>query len=163
MLSTQGISINIVYYSSIFDYQVVIIKHNHKSHMNIGEMTLLWNDWNKQVSLMSEGFTDIQINLHLARKKSDNTTHMSNEGTMSGHSSWQRSKSWTGSHLSLVHVFHTIAHTGLSVGDLYTIPVYITAPEVRDRPTRVTVKATKFTRPHKSYMHQYIIKLAHRG
>jgi hypothetical protein len=87
MLSTQGISINIVYYSSIFDYQVVIIKYNHKSHMNIGEMTLLRNDWNKQVSPMSEGFTDIQINLHLARKKSDNTTHMSNEGTMSGHSS----------------------------------------------------------------------------
>jgi hypothetical protein len=29
--------------------------------MNIGEMTLLWNDSNKQVSPISEGFMKIQI------------------------------------------------------------------------------------------------------
>jgi hypothetical protein len=41
-------------------------KHNHKSHMNIGEMALLWNDSNEQVSPIFEGFAEIQINLHLA-------------------------------------------------------------------------------------------------
>jgi hypothetical protein len=43
-------------------------KHNHKSHMNISEMTLLWNDSNEQVSPISEGFAEIRINLHLARE-----------------------------------------------------------------------------------------------
>jgi hypothetical protein len=43
------------------------IKHNHKSHKNIGEITLLQNDCNKQVSPISEGFTESRVNLHLAR------------------------------------------------------------------------------------------------
>jgi hypothetical protein len=51
------------------------IKHNHKSHMNISEMALLRNDSNKQVSPISKGFTDIRINLHLAKEKPDNPTY----------------------------------------------------------------------------------------
>jgi hypothetical protein len=43
------------------------IKHNHKSHMNIGEMTLLFYDCNKQVSPISEDVMEIRINLQLAR------------------------------------------------------------------------------------------------
>jgi hypothetical protein len=54
--------------------------------MNIGEMTLLQNDCNKKVSPISEGFTEIRINLHLAWEKPDNTTHMRHEGITSGHS-----------------------------------------------------------------------------
>jgi hypothetical protein len=54
--------------------------------MNIGEMALLRNDCNKQVSPISEDFVEIRINLHLAREKPDNMTHVSHEGTTSGHS-----------------------------------------------------------------------------
>jgi hypothetical protein len=43
--------------------------------MNIGEMTLLRNDSNKQVSPISEGVMEIQINIYLAREKPDNTTY----------------------------------------------------------------------------------------
>jgi hypothetical protein len=99
-------------------------------------MTLLRNDCNKQVSPISEGFTEIRINLHLAREISDNTTHVSHEGTTNSHSSRHRSKSQAGLHLFLVHVFHVIPHAGLSMGVSYTIPIYITAWEVRDHPTR---------------------------
>jgi hypothetical protein len=37
--------------------------------MNIGEMTLLWNDCNKHVSPISEGFTEIRINLYPYKEK----------------------------------------------------------------------------------------------
>jgi hypothetical protein len=40
--------------------QVVTIKHNHKSPMNIGEMVLLRNDSNEQVSPIYEDSTEIQ-------------------------------------------------------------------------------------------------------
>jgi hypothetical protein len=73
--------------------------------MNIGEMTLLRNDCNKQVSPISEGFAEIRINLHLVREKPDNTIHVRHGGNTSGHSSRQQSKSRSGSHLSLVYVF----------------------------------------------------------
>jgi hypothetical protein len=53
-------------------------KHNHKSHMNIGEMTLLWNDSNEQVSPISEGFVD--INLYLVRKKPYNMMYAQSLG-----------------------------------------------------------------------------------
>jgi hypothetical protein len=51
----------------IFYYQVVIIKHNHKSHMNI-DIALLRNDSSEQASPISEGVTEIRINSHLARE-----------------------------------------------------------------------------------------------
>jgi hypothetical protein len=59
--------------------------------------------------------------------------------------SWGRS----GSHLSLVHVFHTIPHTGLSVGGLYTIPVLISRGMVGYRPTTTIIEIRWFTEPHK--------------
>jgi hypothetical protein len=95
--------------------------------MNIDELAVLQNDGNEQVSPISKGSTEIRIIYNLVGEKPDNTTHVSHEGTTSGHSSRQRSKSQTGSHLSLVHVFHMIPHTGLSVGGPCTILVYITA------------------------------------
>jgi hypothetical protein len=49
--------------------------------MNIGEMTLLWNDNNKQVSLISESVVEIRINLHLARKNLT-TRHMHGLGDL---------------------------------------------------------------------------------
>jgi hypothetical protein len=42
----------------ILDHQVVIIKHNHKSHMNI-DIALLQNDSSEQASPISEGVTEI--------------------------------------------------------------------------------------------------------
>jgi hypothetical protein len=51
----------------IFYYQVVIIKHNHKSHMNT-DIALQRNDSSEQASSISEGVTEIQINSHLARE-----------------------------------------------------------------------------------------------
>jgi hypothetical protein len=51
----------------IFYYQVAIIKHNHKSHMNT-DIALQWNDSSEQASSISEGVAEIQINSHLARE-----------------------------------------------------------------------------------------------
>jgi hypothetical protein len=36
--------------------------------MNISEIALLQNDSNEQVSPISEGFAETQVNLHLARE-----------------------------------------------------------------------------------------------
>jgi hypothetical protein len=33
--------------------------------MNIGEMTLLWNDYSEQASPMIEGVVEIPINIHM--------------------------------------------------------------------------------------------------
>jgi hypothetical protein len=66
MLSMHGNSIN--HFSAIIlDYQVVIIKHNHKSQVNI-DITLLQNDSSEQASPISEGVVEIRINSHLARE-----------------------------------------------------------------------------------------------
>jgi hypothetical protein len=43
--------------------------------MNICEMTLLQNDSNEQVSLISKGVMGIQTNIYLAREKPDNTMY----------------------------------------------------------------------------------------
>jgi hypothetical protein len=55
-------------------------------------------------------------------------------------------------HLSLVHVFHAILHTGLSVGDTYTIPLNISRGMVGYRPTTTIIELRQFTGPHKSSM-----------
>jgi hypothetical protein len=44
--------------------------------MNIGEIALLRNDNKEQVSPISDGFTETQVNLHLAREKPDNTMYV---------------------------------------------------------------------------------------
>jgi hypothetical protein len=67
MLSMQGISS--IYFSIIMlRLPSSHIKHNHKSHMNIGEMTLLRNDSKEQVSPIYEGFAEIQIIYTFRRK-----------------------------------------------------------------------------------------------
>jgi hypothetical protein len=52
----------------IFDYQVVIIKHNHKISFEHNEIALLRNDSSEQASPISEGVAEIRINSHLARE-----------------------------------------------------------------------------------------------
>jgi hypothetical protein len=47
----------------------------HVVIQNISEMTLLRNDNNEQVSLISKGVAEIQINIRTAREKPDNTTY----------------------------------------------------------------------------------------
>jgi hypothetical protein len=49
--------------------------------MNIGEMTLLQNDSNEQVSPISEGFMETRVNLHLAIEEPDNTTYARSLGS----------------------------------------------------------------------------------
>jgi hypothetical protein len=51
---------------------------------------------------------------------------------------------------SLVHVFHTIPHTGISVGGLYTITMLISRGMVRYHPTTTIIELCRFIRPHKS-------------
>jgi hypothetical protein len=58
-------------------------------------------------------------------------------------------------HLTLVHVLHTIPRRA-SVGGPHTILMYTL--EVSNS---TTIEATKFAGPHKSCMHQYKIELAH--
>jgi hypothetical protein len=69
----------------------------------------------------------------------------------------------TGSHLSLVHVFHVIPHARLSVGVPVHYPGIHHCRRGEGSSNSVTIEATKFVGPHKSRMCQYIIKLAHRG
>jgi hypothetical protein len=47
-----------IFAAIIFDNQVVIIKHNHKCHMNI-DIALLQNDGSEQASPISEGVVEI--------------------------------------------------------------------------------------------------------
>jgi hypothetical protein len=43
--------------------------------MSIGEIALLRNDSNKQVSPISEGFAVTRVNLHFTREKPDNVMY----------------------------------------------------------------------------------------
>jgi hypothetical protein len=67
------------------------------------------------------------------------------------------------SHLSLVHIFHTIPHIGLFVGGLYTIPVNISKGMVGYRPTTKIIKLCRFTGNHKMSMRsvqfKYLLKV----
>ena len=76
--------------------------------------------------------------------------------------SQRRSKSRSRSHLSLVHVFHAIPHSGLSVGGPCTIPVASTGHHCRNgevSSNSTTISVTRFTRPHKSSMRQYTTQI----
>jgi hypothetical protein len=54
-----------------------------------------------------------------------------------------------------VHVFYTIPHTGLSVGDPYTIPVYISRGMVRYRLSTTIIELRCLLDPIKSTCGQY--------
>jgi hypothetical protein len=77
------------------------------------------------------------------------------------HHEWQQfmttTKESSQAHLTLVHVFHTISCSGLSMGGTCTIPY---TPKRYDRVSSnlATDEATKFAGLHKSYMRQYRIK-----
>jgi hypothetical protein len=66
------------------------------------------------------------------------------------------SQDQSGSHLSLVHVFHMIPYTGLSMASLYTIPLNISSGMVGYRPTTTIIKLCRYTGPHKSSMRSSI-------
>jgi hypothetical protein len=58
----------------------------------------------------------------------------------------------SGSHLSRVHFFHVIPHSGLSVGGPYTIRMLISTGMVGYHPTTTITKLCWFTGLHKSDM-----------
>jgi hypothetical protein len=85
---------------------------------------LLWNDNNKQESLISEGVVMIWTILHLAREHPNNTTHAR---------SWRPNmwpmftvtiKESSRAHLTLVHVFHVMSRRA-SMGGPHTNTMYI--------------------------------------
>jgi hypothetical protein len=51
-----------------------------------------------------------------------------------------------------VHIFHTIPHSRLSMGDPYTIPMLISREIVGYRPTTIIIELCRFTGPHKFSM-----------
>jgi hypothetical protein len=60
---TQSTNFSII----IFDYQVAIIKHNHKPHINM-VIYYFYIVHNEQASPISEGVVEIRINSHLVRE-----------------------------------------------------------------------------------------------
>jgi hypothetical protein len=90
---------------------------------NIMKVEFLHLDTTIKPSIISESVVEIQTNLHLARKNVTTQHPHGHEDPACGHSLWQLSKSWAGSYLTLVHVFHVIPRWA-SVGDPYTILMY---------------------------------------
>jgi hypothetical protein len=70
---------------------------------------------------------------------------------------------WFESRTSLVHVFHTIPHTGLSLGSPYTIPVNISIGTVGYCTTTTIIKLHRFTGSNKDRMQsvhfKYLLKV----
>jgi hypothetical protein len=128
--------------------------HPHNSHTKHKEVALLClNTTIKPHSYLS--VVEIQINIHLARAKPDNMTHVVHEDITSGNNSRWLSKSRAGSYLTLVHVFHAIPQGHPWVA--HTPSQCTSCRQGRVSSNSVTVEATKFAGPHKSHMHQYII------
>jgi hypothetical protein len=89
-------------------------------------------------------------------------THIGLQDTTSGNSLRQLSKSWVGSQLSLVHVFHVIPFRAICGWHVHYHGIHhCRRGEVSSN--SVMVEATKLAGPHKSRMRLYIIKLAHWG
>jgi hypothetical protein len=105
-------------------------------------------------SRVSQRFKSI---IHLARDK----TWQHDTCEPRRHNEWPQFttmiKELSRAHLTLVHIFHTIPHSGLSVGGPCTIP-YTPERYGRVLSNSVTDEATKFAWSHKSRMCQYIIK-----
>jgi hypothetical protein len=79
-----------------------------------------------------------------------------------GNSSQQQWRSRSGSHLSLLHVLHPIPLQAIRGWPIHYpgLHHYRNGEVLSDS---ATINATKFTGPHKSRMHQYCLKHAHRG
>jgi hypothetical protein len=104
-----------------------------------------------KLSLMSKSVMEIRINIHLARENlTTRRTHDLYDLTY-GNSSQQQSRSWSGSHLSLVHVFHVIPLRTIHGWPVYYhIIHHYKNGEVLSN--SATVSATKFEEPHKFHM-----------
>jgi hypothetical protein len=106
-----------------------------------------------KLSLISGSVTEIQINNQPCR--GINLTNTTYARLWIGHV-WQLfttiSSGRSGSHLSLLHVFHVIPHTELSMGGPYTILMLISRGMVGYCLTTTIIKLRQFTRPHKSGM-----------
>jgi hypothetical protein len=106
-----------------------------------------------KLSLISKSVMEIWINNQPCR--GINLTNMTYMCVWTCHI-WQHfattSYGWFESHLSLVHVFHTIPHTGLSEGGPYTILMLISRGMVGHHPTTTIIELCRFTRAHKSGM-----------
>jgi hypothetical protein len=120
---------------------------------------LLLNDYNGQVLLMSESVMETRVNLNLIRVI---TWQHDTRKPWRSHE-WQQFtttiKESSQAHLTLMHVFHRYI-SRLSVGGPYTIPIASLGHHYGCggvSSNSVTVEAIKFTGPHKSRMHQYII------
>jgi hypothetical protein len=104
-----------------------------------------------KLSFISESVTEIQINNQPYR--GINLTNRTYVCPWIGHV-WQHfamiSYGRSGSHLSLVHIFHAITYFGLSVGGPYTISVLISKGMVGYRPTTTIIELHRFAGPHKS-------------
>jgi hypothetical protein len=88
-------------------------------------------------------------------------THVSNIGTMSGHNSRRLSKSRAGSYLALVpsSTRYLDEHPWVA----RTLSHYTSVKRGKVSSNSATVETTKFARPYKSRMRQYIINLVHQG
>jgi hypothetical protein len=89
-------------------------------------------------------------------------THMSHEGTTSGHR-WQwlsKSRDWVLSHPSVIF------HSKTSMGTPWVVRTLFhctSAKQGKVLSNSVTVEATKFAGPHKSRMRQYIVNACCNG
>jgi hypothetical protein len=104
-----------------------------------------------KLSLISESVVEIRINNQPCRGINlTNTTYVC---PWIGHV-WQpfamTTKGQSGSHLSLVHIFHVRPYAGLSVGGPYTIPMLTSGGMVGYCPTTTIIELCRFTRGHKS-------------
>jgi hypothetical protein len=111
---------------------------------------------NKLSLIISESVTEIRINKQPCG--GINLTNMTYTRPRICHvwqpftmTSYGRSRS----HLSLVHVFHVIPHTGLSVGGPYTIPLNISRAMVGYRSTTTIIQLRRITGSHKAPCGQY--------
>jgi hypothetical protein len=106
-----------------------------------------------KLSLKSNSVVEIRINNQPYR--SINLTNMTYACLRIGHV-WQPFimilYGRSGSHLSLVHIFHAIPHAGLSMGGPYTIPMLISRGMVGYHPITTIIELHRFTRPYKSGM-----------
>jgi hypothetical protein len=98
-------------------------------------LPLLQVDSTNKLSQISESGAKTQVNIHPAGKNLTTRQSYDLEDPPCGNSSWQQSRSRSGSHLSL-HMSSTWYLSRLSVGGPYTIPIYITVGMMRHRPTQ---------------------------
>jgi hypothetical protein len=144
----------------IFCYQVVIIKYNHKSHIN----KVIYHFYKMTASNNHHPYLTVSRRFKSMLPCTVTTWHHDTREPYR-HNEWPQFtmtiKELSQAHRTLVQVFHVIPRRA-SVGGPHTIPM-LSVKYSGVLPNSAIVKATKFAGPHKSHMHQYIINLVHRG